>query len=99
VTLLTLTTQRDAIIEHNAYSIDNEIAQIAHTISHFNKTEPQQVCFSSLHFASDYLRTSAEIDSEIAYDLSNNRHAKALKHKAKIMHELFAYLIRYMRSK
>ena len=90
--------QRSTMIQYGACSIDNEISQMAHAISNFNKMSHQQVCFSSLHFASDYLRKSAEVDSEIAYDLSNNRSKKALKQKTKMMQVLLSYLTLYIQS-
>ncbi len=91
--------QRSTMTQYGACSIDNEISQMAHAISNFNKMSQQQVCLSSLHFASDYLRKSAEVDSKIAYDLSNNRSKKSLEQKTKIMQVLLSYLMLYIQSR
>jgi hypothetical protein len=71
--------QRGVLVNHDVSSIDNEIAQIAYAVSNFNKTNQGNVCFSSLYFASDYLREATEINHNIEYDLSNHRSTEAVK--------------------
>jgi len=90
--------QRAVLVNHSVSSIDNEISQIANAVANFNKTHKKKVCFSSLHFASDYLRKDTEVNHDIAYDLSNHRSADAVKRRANVMKVLLSYLHRYIQN-
>ncbi|MCU0318251.1 MAG: hypothetical protein MUC61_02830 [Amoebophilaceae bacterium] len=90
--------QREVLINHNVSSIDNEISQIAYAVSDFNKKNQRNVCFSSLHFASDYLREATEINHNIEHDLSNHRSTGAIKKKVNIMRVVLLYLHRYVQT-
>ena len=90
--------QREVLVNLDVSSIDNEISQIAHAVSNFNKTNINTVHFSSLHFASDYLRKDEEVDHDVAYDLSNHRSEAAVKKRANIMKVLLSYLHRYIQA-
>lgn len=91
--------QRAVLVNHNVSSIDNEISQIAYAVSEFNKKNQRNVYFSSLHFASDYLREATEINQNIAYDLSNHRSTEAVKKRATIMQVVLLYLHRYVQTR
>jgi hypothetical protein len=91
--------QREVLANHGVSSIDNETAQIAYAISNFNKTNQGNVCFSSLHFASDYLREATEIDHDIEHDLSNHRSIEAVKKRENIMKVVLLYLHRYVQAR
>ncbi|MHA7878094.1 MAG: hypothetical protein ACX93T_04230 [Bacteroidota bacterium] len=90
--------QREVLVNHGVSSIDNEISQIAYAVSKFNKTSINKVDFSSLHFASDYLRKDTEVNHDIAYDLSNHRSKEAVKRRVNIMKVLLSYLRRYIQA-
>ncbi len=91
--------QRHLSQEMGARSIDNEISQIAASLSHFNTAYNRQVGFSSLHFASDYLRCKQERGREKTdFDLSNNRTDSAKKSKQKMLEKSGSYLYEYLLS-
>lgn len=90
--------QREVLVNYGVSSVDNEIAQIAHAIANFNKANERNICFSSIHFASDYLRKNTEVNHNIEYDLSNHRSTEALKRRVSIMKVLLSYLHRYIQA-
>ncbi len=90
--------QREVLGNHNVSSIDNEIAQIAYAVADFNKKNHRNIYFSSLHFASDYLREATEINHNIEHDLSNHRSTEAVKKRRNIMNVVLPYLHRYVQT-
>ncbi|QEK39658.1 hypothetical protein [Candidatus Sneabacter namystus] len=90
--------QRQVLDNLGAKSVDNEISQIAFAISNYNKQNMQKVSFSSLHFASDYLRKSDEMNLKIEHDLSNNRDKSALSRKNLMLEKVLNYFMLYLES-
>jgi hypothetical protein len=80
--------QREIITKLKAKSIDNEISQMAFSIDHFNKNNGTEILFSTLHFATDYLRKPMNKVPETNFDLSSNRSVEAVLEKKKILKKI-----------
>jgi hypothetical protein len=79
-------SQRDLISSMDAHSIDNEAAQIACTVAHWNRwLSNKKVSYGSIHFATDYLYKSGESTENQFLNLSSNRTASAREKKAYVM--------------
>ena len=65
--------QRGLVTQLGAASIDNEISQMAAMAAQYNEMTGRDVSFSALHFATDYVRSSADRHLHCPLDLSNNR--------------------------
>ena len=89
-------TQRKVADELKAQSIDNEISQIAHSISNFNIANGSDVSYSSFHFATDYVRSYNERLIKTPHDLSNNRSLSALNNKNRVIKNCAKHLIAYL---
>lgn len=91
--------QRRVLEDFKPYSIDNEIAYMALAAKQFNDTRSGQapVDFSSISFATDYVRRAHEHQAPYIFDLSNNRTRKALEFREKavamIAKRLYQYLL------
>lgn len=91
--------QRAVASDLGARSIDNEISQLARSISDHNQSSNAKIRFSAFHFATDYVRTAAESALETAHDLSNNRADDAMAKKEFILRHLSSHLIRYLEKR
>lgn len=84
------------ITDHlNVSSIDNEISQMAFSIYHQNLLSGKNISFSSLHFATDYIRRESEKGRQTKFDLSNNRTTDALNAKSEILAKINQLLLKY----
>ena len=52
--------------------------------------------YTSLHFATDYLKYKEELSNNIKFNLSNNRTESAQLHKKMILDEIISVLIKYL---
>jgi hypothetical protein len=92
--------QRQALEQFLPTTIDNEIAYMALAAKRFNDKHPSQpVSFSSVSFATDYLRRVREHQLPATFDLSNNRHARALQLKRRAMRSISETLYSYLAAK
>lgn len=90
--------QRRLAHKLKAESIDNEISQIASTITNFNRKNNINIMFSPIHFATDYLRKDNDKVLIKTFDLSNNRIKEAREKKAKILNEISQKLFNYFKE-
>lgn len=90
--------QRQITNKLSINSIDNEISQIAFSIKHFNESQAKKVSFTSLHFATDYVRLPNERAIKTDFDLSNNRTKEAIKNKKRILKDIVKILISYLET-
>lgn len=76
--------QRQTLEALSPRSIDNEISYMALSAAAHNAAHQGEVRFSSLSFATDYVRRSSEHDLPAIFDLANNRTmaARALRRRA-----------------
>jgi hypothetical protein len=81
--------QRKLATQLHAQSIDNEISQIAKAVALSNAINGTRVSFSTLHFATDYLRRANEKHLPTPFDLSSNRRDEARKRKSEIIHRIW----------
>ncbi|MCW1908801.1 MAG: hypothetical protein KIH63_005680 [Candidatus Saccharibacteria bacterium] len=94
--------QRNRLEQFRPQTIDNEIAYIALATRRFNEMQASRrppVRFSSISFATDYLRRPHEHMAPSIFDLSNNRSAEALRMKAKAMSRASRTLYDYLTSR
>lgn len=91
--------QRQALDTFKPQTIDNEIAYMALTAKEFNDSHSSQrpVSFSSISFATDYVRRAHEHQLPSIFDLSNNRSTEALRMRqesiisvSRILYEYFS---------
>ena len=80
-------------------SIDNEISQIANTIDNFNKLNSTNISYTSLHFATDYLKSRNELDKQAELNLSNNRCELAKSCKEVVTKKIISLLLEYLLMK
>ena len=80
-------------------SIDNEISQIANTIDNFNKLNSTNISYTSLHFATDYLKSRNELDKQVELNLSNNRCELAKSCKEVVTKKIISLLLEYLSMK
>ena len=86
---------RDILDRWNVNTLDNEISQIANTISEVNRGN-DDISFSAIHFATDYIRRQKERDMKTAFDLSNNRTMLAKEKKTLIQLRISKHLLHYL---
>ena len=79
--------------------IDNEISQIANTIDNFNKLNSINISYTSLHFATDYLKSRKELDKQVELNLSNNRCELAKSCKEVVTKKIISLLLEYLSMK
>ena len=85
--------QRAALSELNPRTIDNEIAHLAAAAADH---PGGAVLFSSLCFATDYVRCSADADLPAVFDLSNNREPAARARRDEALARATRLLKRYL---
>ncbi len=90
------TIQRNIAKKLNINSIDNEIAQIANCIDNYNNLYCKNIEYTSLHFATDYLKYKSELLNNIKFNLSNNRSKIAQLYKNEILDKIISILIEYL---
>lgn len=81
--------QRDHFSKHQVETIDIESSKIAQAVALHNSKSAKKVKFGAIHFSSDYLRKSGEVDKDIEFDLSNERIPQVQNKKNKILNEIF----------
>nr|WP_163017124.1 prenyltransferase/squalene oxidase repeat-containing protein [Streptomyces chartreusis] len=80
--------QRKIATDLQASSIDNEISQMAWAVALANASNGTDVSFSSLHFATDYVRQPGEKILSTSFDLARNRQKGAVSAKSKMINEI-----------
>jgi predicted dehydrogenase len=87
--------QRRVATDLGATSLDNEIAQMARGIARFNRGrgEGEQVAFSAIHFATDYVRSPEDQVVATDHDLSRMRRPDALAKKKRILNRICTELL------
>lgn len=68
-----------------AQSIDNEISQIASAIAEHNRANGTAVGYSTLHFATDYIRTDLERMKQTDHDLARTRTPEAKEGRRRML--------------
>lgn len=82
-----------------ASSLDNEAAQIALQLEEHNQETTQEVHFTAIQFATDYLRRREDHHLQIEFDLENNRKEKAEARRKEIQRRIFEVIERYLIKK
>lgn len=79
--------QRATAERLHAQSIDNEISQIAQAVSLHNQAHPASspVGFAAVHFATDYIRSEDERNTETSHDLSTTRSREAKAGRSRML--------------
>lgn len=80
-------------------SIDNEVSQIAYAVAQFNRQLNEDVSYTAIHFATDYIRRPHERSLKVKFDLSNNRTSRAFNKKLAILGAISDRLAEYLESK
>jgi len=81
--------QREVFGRRKVETIDIESSKIAQAVASYNLTADKKVKFGAIHFASDYLRKTSEIQDNFEFDLSTKRIAKLYGKKDKMLIEIF----------
>lgn len=89
---------RNLLSKFNAFSVDNEISQMAEAVFLYNVNRKKEISFFAIHFPTDYIRSTNEKDLNTTFDLSNNRTTASKNLKRDIISQISNYLYQYLSS-
>lgn len=91
-------SQRELARLLGASTMDNELAQMALAIHDWNVEHDTSVCFSGLHYATDYLRAKNELGTDIEFSLARGRTLAARRRRSRAELSISDCLIDYFRN-